>query len=487
MRRMRNILIGILSICLLMPMWSNQVLAASGSVTLSGGSGEVGSTVTVSGTVKCSSGAIGAATVTLSYDPSGLKFVSGSGGTNGSSGSVKYAGYGDGSAKTLSFSIKFKILKEGSFKISGSADGYNFDEQQLSMKVSGTTVTGKVTEKNDNNDSGNTNNSNNHNTPATKSNNTKLNSLKVYPGTLSPAFSSDTRSYTVSVPEGTTEVTITAVPQSDKATFYTTGGKDLKEDEENAAKVVVTAEDGTTNSYSLKITIEKKERITIDTEEYTVESIAKKEIPSGFEKATISYEGKQLSGLKATTGTMQLLALASAGEEKAFYIVDTENKSIYPFHSAKVSKERTVILLPITDDSKAPEGMQQVSVTLNKKQFDAWKEADGLYVFPVVDNKGNEVRYRYDEVDKTYQRYVVTEKGGEEEQVDVAVESKETILPEMLETYYDYVLIGTIGIIVILVVLVIALAVNADKRRRKKLAKIKAMKKESKSSPWIDL
>ncbi len=479
MRKIRNILIGILSICLLLSVCDRQALAASGSVTLSGASGKVGSTVTVNGTVKCSDGAIGAATVTLSYDPAGLKFVSGSGGTNGGAGSVKFAGYGDGSAKALNFSMKFKILKEGSFRISGSADGYNFDEQQLSVKVSGSTVTGKVQESNDTP-------STNPNDSTTKSGNAKLSSLKVYPGTLSPTFSAETKSYTVSVPEGTKEVTISASLQDDGAKFYTTGGKELKEDAENIAKVVVTAEDGTTGSYTLKIVIEKKERITIDGTEYTIESIAKKEIPKGFEKAAVSYDGKELAGLKSAVYNCNVLALAKDGE-KAFYMVEAGGKSIYPLHIVKVSKERRVCLIPITEESNAPEGLEQTTVRIDKKIMDAWKEADGLYVIPVIDQQGKELRYRYDELDKTYQRYVVTERTKlEEETEEVVTKPKETLLPPILEEYYDYILIGALGVIVILFVLVIAFAVNTDKRRRKKLAKLKA-RKQKESNPWIDL
>lgn len=479
MRKIRNILIGILSICLLLSICEREAFAASGSVTLSSASGKVGSTVTVNGTVRCSDGAIGAATVTLSYDPTGLKFVSGSGGTNGGSGSVKFAGYGDGSAKALNFSLKFKILKEGSFRISGSADGYNFDEQQLSMKVSGSSVTGKVQESNDVP-------STNPSDSTTKSSNAKLSSLKVYPGTLSPSFSADTKSYTVSVPEGTTEVTISASLQDDGAKFYTTGGKDLKEDVENVAKVVVTAEDGTTSSYSLKILIEKKERITIDGTEYTVESIAKKEIPKGFEKTTVSYAGKQLVGLQSTTYNLTALALAEDGE-KGLYMVDVEGKSLYPLQLVKISKERTICLLPITEKSNAPENMEQATVNINKKRMDAWKEADGLFVLPVIDQQGKELRYRYDERDKTYQRYVVTEKDEmEEQEEEVVAEPKETLLPPILEEYYDYILIGALGVIVILLILVIAFGANTDKRRRKKLAKLKAMKQKE-SNPWIDL
>ena len=92
MKRRIRITTVLLYLSMMITLFGNVAFAASGSVTLSGGTAEVGKTVTVSGTVKCGKGTIGAATVTLTYDPSGLKFISGSAGTNGGSGSVVYSG-----------------------------------------------------------------------------------------------------------------------------------------------------------------------------------------------------------------------------------------------------------------------------------------------------------------------------------------------------------------------------------------------------------
>ena len=142
----------IISICILLPMFSASALAASGSLSLSGASGKVGSTVSVTCTIKSTSGAIGAATVVVTYDPASLKFVSATGGARDNSGSVIYAGEGDGSTKSLSFSISFKILKEGSHKVSASSsDAYNWDMQVMEVGSASAKVTGKVSSNNTNN------------------------------------------------------------------------------------------------------------------------------------------------------------------------------------------------------------------------------------------------------------------------------------------------------------------------------------------------
>lgn len=478
MKKIQNVLIVLLTICLLAGAHGVTAEAAAGSASLSGGSGQVGSTVTVSGTIKSTKTAIGAATVTLSYNPEALQYVSGSSGTNGGSGSAVYAGYGDGSAKSLKFTMKFKILKEGAHKISGVADAYNFDEVQLSIGGFSTTVTGKVAETNTPDDD-------------KKSGNTKLSSLKVYPGTLSPAFSANTRSYTVKVPERTTEITVSATPQSKKAKFYVTGTSNLQPGN-NSVKVVVTAENGTAKSYNITVMCPEGEKepeepeeseepkepqkpktqVLIDNVNYTIcEDFKETDIPDGFIKATITYDGKAFAGVSHEKGNLQLLYMENASDSKAFFLYNSETKSFYPFLKMQISEIRSIILLPMDEDAEAPEGMTKAVLRLQMKNFDAWESADkAFYVFNAMNGDGDILLYRYDVNDGTCQRYTEAEKVVEAE--------RETILPEVLEEYYDYILIAAIGIILIMFVLILALAVNADKRRRRKLARLRKRREQ---------
>lgn len=484
MKKRYRITALLLGICMLAFSFENVAFAAKGSVTLSGGSAEVGKTVTVSGTVKCSKSAIGAATVTLTYDTTGLKFVSGSSGTNGGSGSVVYSGYGDGSVKSLSFTLKFKVLKEGSFTISGVADAYNFDEQQLTMSVSSATVKGTVVEKEDpveeEPDEPDTPSAT---TTTKKSSNTKLSSLKVYPGTLSPEFSANVRKYTVQVDSDVEEVTISATTKSSKATFYVSGGTDLKEGE-NTAKVVVTAEDGTTNSYT--ITINKgtaSQNLTIvnvDGVAYTIdESFDAEDIPEGFSATKLMYDKAAYNGVALPDGTMKLFNLKDEEGKESFFVYDDVIKDFYPFVQVKISDTRTIILLPLDATAEAPVGMTETKLLLEGQNWEVLGETTGeFYLVNARSSDGHTGFYCYDMVDGTYQRFV--EETITTEQMDVKV--LDTILPDYVAAYYDYILIGAVGIIAILIVIVFALAVNADKRRRKHREKIERWKESR--HPW---
>lgn len=85
------------------------------------------------------------------------------------------------------------------------------------------------------------------------SNDATLSALEVSAGTLDPAFDPNVTSYSIELPEGTTSVTITATPNHPNATVE---GDGEFTDIPGATIVTVTAEDGTTQDYSLSFTIE---------------------------------------------------------------------------------------------------------------------------------------------------------------------------------------------------------------------------------------
>jgi len=77
-----------------------------------------------------------------------------------------------------------------------------------------------------------------------------LSSLTVDVGSLIPAFDPDIRSYSVIVPEGTTTVNVSAVPNDEKSTVEGTGAVDVSSGS-GSASIVVTAENGSTITYNI--------------------------------------------------------------------------------------------------------------------------------------------------------------------------------------------------------------------------------------------
>lgn len=87
-----------------------------------------------------------------------------------------------------------------------------------------------------------------------KSTNANLASLSLDKGTLSPAFSADVTTYTINMPTGTTSATITAKTADAMATVSGTGEVTFTATGKTA-DIVVTAEDGTSKTYNITITV----------------------------------------------------------------------------------------------------------------------------------------------------------------------------------------------------------------------------------------
>lgn len=488
MKKKSGFIVMILSICMLVSMWNGEAQAASGSVTISSVSGNVGSTVTVTGTIKASE-PISAVTVTLTYNQAGLQYVSGSQDVNGGSGSVVYFGDVMGQNKTsMTFSMQFKILKEGSFGISGNTDGYTEDMDSINMTVSKGTVTGKAVSSGNsggsnggggntgsNNGGGSTGGSNSGGNSGTggtttgnqkpeekKDSNSKLSSLKVYPGSMTPAFNADTTSYTVNVTEDITEVTISAATQSGKASVSTSGGKELKLGP-NEAKVVVVAEDGTTTVYDITIMCGELEKININDKQFLIdESFTDDMIPSGFVHEKVTYNEREYEALSHEKGNMKLMSLKNDETGSEFYIYDQETQSFYPFVMIQIAEGKFIIPSQLFETSAFAETLK---LTVQSKEIDAWKIDNQFSVINAMTMDGEEILYKYDQVDGTYQRYseVVPE------EAEIVEEEK-----SFLDQYGLYIIIGLSAVVVVLSIALIYFVAtrnhrhNSRRRRRQK-------------------
>ena len=88
----------------------------------------------------------------------------------------------------------------------------------------------------------------------TRSSDATLKSLSISGQTISPAFDKDTTSYTLTVPNGTKSIDVSAIANDSKATVtISDNAKNLKEGV-NPVKVTVKAENGTTKVYTINVT-----------------------------------------------------------------------------------------------------------------------------------------------------------------------------------------------------------------------------------------
>lgn len=100
-----------------------------------------------------------------------------------------------------------------------------------------------------------------------RSGNNKLSSLSVNGGTLSPKFNSNTESYSISVPYSISSLTINAKTEDAKAKV-TISNNNLVAEETTAVKVIVTAENGSTKTYTINATRGKDPNKVLSTNNY---------------------------------------------------------------------------------------------------------------------------------------------------------------------------------------------------------------------------
>lgn len=439
----------VISVCLLFSMFFVETHAASGSVSISSKTGSVGSQVTVSCTVKCSSGPIGYADVTLKYDASALQFVSATNMAQGGSGSVRYVGTtSDGTASSLSFSMKFKILKEGSHRISTTTvDASDIDESRFTPSGASGTITGKAptTPQED-----------------TRDKNNKLKSLELSVGTLEPVFDSNVTTYTVVVPEDTTDVSITAIAQSNKAQVVVSGGTALRLGS-NTASIVVTAENGDVLTYILTIMCGEAEKIHVNGMEHTINyGFTDDQIPVGFSRTTVIYNKREYEAVANANNSIQLVSLQNS-EASSFYIYKQETQQFYPFTQVNFMDGKYIVPLPLNEEIEQFKENEKTVILYSNQQLDAWKLDDEFSVVCAMNQDGEELLYRYDSVDGVFQRYVET------------VEET-TIFPG---EYYMYAIValGTLSIILFIAMIYFIASRKARHEGRKRKA-IKRMEKQ---------
>lgn len=175
----------------------------------------------------------------MKYDASVLDFKAASSeAITGSTGLLRLSDFFDAGTSKVSYSITFTALEVGksTFKI----QEMNVEEETDLEVTTVDNTTATVTVRNN----------------QEESQDAKLESLEVYPGTLSPEFSGDVYSYQVSVGKEDTDLVLSAIP-SDSSSVVTVEGNENFTAGANMITITVTSVSGAKKQY--KICAEKAE------------------------------------------------------------------------------------------------------------------------------------------------------------------------------------------------------------------------------------
>lgn len=405
----------------------NKTTVMAAGTSLGGtASATIGDTVSITVTANGDE-SIYAAEIGVSYDSSVLEFVnSNPNEESGGGGTVKIVKTGSGNS--VSHTLKFKAISNGTASISVNAASIVYNSM-TEVSLTGSSMSVNVS------------------APQTASANNSLKSLQISPGTLSPAFSSKTLSYSATVENSVTKIAVTAVPEDGRAQVTGVSGSGDLSVGANTVKIFVTAENGNVATYSIKVTreaasetIEKPTEEPEDTQEpeeveepvdeeeeaedsklevtvgsqklYIYNDFKEGKIPEGFEKSTSTYNNQEINVVKNSTGNLVLVYLVDENDENgAFYVYDETVSSFSEFIEVIGATNRYFIITPESSIT-IPTGYIETTIELDGKTVQAWyldtDGTSGFYLVYAINWEGQKGFYQYDSVEGTFQRFVDT-------------------------------------------------------------------------------
>lgn len=241
-----------------------------------------------------------------------------------------------------------------------------------------------------------------------KSSNNNLAELTVSQGTLSPEFNVDTSDYSVNLDASITSFVIDAKASDEKATISGTGEKALDPGENNF-EIIVTAEDGSTKTYTVKAIVDEKPLVYVKYNGQklgVVRNTKDLPIPAGFEETTVKINGQDVKAWVNNAMKKTIVYLSNDKNERNFYIYDKEVTSIF---KPVALLGQNVFIVDIPKDKQDKSGFKYQEITIDGNKMMGWKFEDKAFknysLIYVMNEKGEMVYYQYESTQNTLQLY----------------------------------------------------------------------------------
>ncbi|MBE5921662.1 MAG: hypothetical protein E7269_02790 [Lachnospiraceae bacterium] len=491
-----KVLAGVALLFLMVIVMNVKAEAATATVSASGGTVSEGESVLVTVAVK-SDVIIGYGQIFLEYDSSILQVTS----TNigGGDGIIScIIGSDTASVKEASTTITFKALKAGTTNISIGADSNVIDENYEDMTL--TRVAGKVTVK----------------APYTASSDATLSSLKVTGTTtggkssaiaLSPSFSKNTTTYTANVANNMAKAVVSATANDDKATVSISKTSLNLSEGNNKVTITVTAEDGTTKTYTVTIkkkaaetTTPKDEPISSTPEETTPEETTPEEttpeettpeettpeetvvniyvivdgkqlllnrtfdetiLPEGFEMRDVYYSGTQTMAGVGIYKELTLYYLSESGGTNGKLYILLEDGSFVPMQNIQTDA-RLYTVLPMPENKAMSEEFSAATLTIGQENFSAWKlnARSEYYLLYAMNYNGESGYYLYDSKESTMQRYEFDSPAATMTDANVTEGPVQKQMSKLV-----WILTGMVLVLLIIILILIILLLKKDTKK----------------------
>lgn len=255
------------------------------------------------------------------------------------------------------------------------------------------------------------------------SSNNALSSLTVSAGTLTPAFDPAITEYTLSLPSQSDRLTITANPSDSRATVQGDGDISLQ-DGETSLSVVVTAEDGSTRTYTITVQVAQAPTLFLDYNGQrlgVVKDVSQVTPPAGFAPAEpITYSGDTLPIWTDVSGKRTLIYLMDEKTSAQGFYLFSQTTGVQSPYLPILCGSVTYIYTDIPKELSAVPGLTPATVKAFGQTLNGWTYNDAslkdFCVLYLMDDAGSYGYYTYDSREETLQRFsgaVFTDDAGQ--------------------------------------------------------------------------
>ncbi len=341
----------------------------------------VGNTVTVTVTVSSAS-PLGAWEFDLNYNSSVFTYKS------GSLNVADYISNDNTKSRTYTYTFTAKNSGSGTFSVSNVVV-MDFDVQKMQVSTSSKTVSVITREQ----------------LEASYSKINDLKDIEVVGYELDQVFDEDILEYNVSVPEGTEMIELIATREDSKSSVAGAGELEVSYGL-NKFELIVTAQNGSTKTYIVNVTVEDKNPISIKIGDgnYTIVKDKRALVPpTTYIESTVLIDGIEVPALYGDLLKYTLVGLKDEAGNIVLAVYDAD-KNTYELYTELVFNTFSVIPKPYTGEL---EDYELKSVKINDKMIDVYvKEGSDFYlIYGINALTGEENLYKYDSVENTIQRY----------------------------------------------------------------------------------
>lgn len=253
-----------------------------------------------------------------------------------------------------------------------------------------------------------------------KSTNNYLSSLTIEGYTLDKEFKKEETEYSIMVENDVNKIKINAQLDDSSAKVTGIGEVEVKEGI-NKLEIKVTAENGSTRTYTLNVTVKELNpiEVTINKKKYTIiRKEGELEPPENYEKSSIKIgEEEVLCYINKNTKNI-IIGLTDEKGVSKFYSYNKETKEYTLYNGYNIGGMNINILeMP---EELIPKGYIKVSFNYNNNKLDGYqyikknqtyaaddkiKGSDFYLIYGINEKTGEKVLYVYDKLEGTIQRF----------------------------------------------------------------------------------